>query len=131
MSWDYSSSSDLEALAESIDTLETQGRARAVVMLNEAGLMRLPPELQEIMSLFEAVLPNREAVTNAVVIGLASHPDIVDETWQQTKQHLIHGRDAEDAQSAGGFCSRELEQFTEVMSSVGWQDPRSPTPGLR
>lgn len=112
-----SSRSDLEAFCGSLDALDADRRVALMQRIWCAGYMLPTGALRPLLWIVR--ITRGEAGVGHLLRRLQQrNPDIFGLFWRQTLAHLLHGRDVEDRDSAGGYSQRELDQLQVWLREI-------------
>lgn len=113
-----SSREDLEHLAGMMDLLTDARKAAGVAAIHAHGLM-LPRGILALAVMFPRFVGGKASVTKFFQQLYLRDAKSMNAMWDQTREHMLRGKDTEDRNSVGGWSQRELDIFTqEIMPQL-------------
>lgn len=113
-----SSREDLEHLAGMMDRLTDARKAAGVAAIHANGLM-LPRGVLKLAVMFPRLAGGKAGITKFFQQLYLRDAASMNAMWDQTREHMLRGKDTEDKNSVGGWSQRELDIFTqEIMPQL-------------
>jgi hypothetical protein len=123
MTYDYTSQSDMQALAREVSDIPADKVQLFYAAVLSAGIMRMPWYWRFSVGALRRLKRLTPVAAWFIVLGAIQKqvPTVYQTAIFELCRHIVYGQDTVDQRSAGGLNGPEVNTLLFLMSCVGWQ----------